>query len=545
MDHDRRTTSRPRDASEARAAPHDPADPPWLASLSHPAAYPHPVQSIERLETHLSWVFLTGEWAYKLKKPLRFPFVDFSTLEKRHAACMEELRLNQRTAPAIYDRILPLVQTNVGPRFGASGPVLEFAVKMRQFTQSDILLNVARTGRLTTPLMDELGRSIAELHRRADVAPAGSSFGTPAIIRQEIAECFPAMEACSLDEESRQQLKDLQSWTVSEHVRLQSYFVARRHDGFVRECHGDLHMGNIVLLDGVPRPFDCLEFNAELRFIDVVSDVAFVTMDLQAHDAPKLAMRLLNSWLEQSGDFGGVCGLHFYQVYRALVRGKVAAIRLSQENPDTDEASRTREQLRLYLALAHQLSQPTRSALALMHGLSGSGKSVTARRIAEEVGGIVIRSDIERKRLFGMWPPSANRPPAQDLYSVAATAKVYDHLLSVTRQLLADGQVAIVDAAFLEEPGRRQFQELARSLGRPWTIVACEAPRSILEERVTKRQAEASDASDATVEVLKRQETIASPLTGDERGQTVIWNTDGSAACTDALAKLQRLIQTR
>lgn len=514
--------------------------PAWLAALDRPAVYPHAVREISLIETHLSWVFLTGDWAYKLKKPLRFSFVDFSTIDKRHAACLEELRLNRRTAAALYDQVVPLVQTEAGPRFGGRGEILEYAVRMRQFPQADILLNVAKDGRLTEATIEALSRSIATLHRQAGVVSRESGYGVSEVIRKETGDCLDELARSPLTTDGSDLLTRVRSWAETEGERLDSYFAMRHRGGFVRECHGDLHLGNIVLVDGVPVPFDCIEFNPELRFTDVFNDVAFVTMDLHVLKFSGFAWQFLNGWLEETGDFGGLLAWRYYQVYRALVRAKVAAIRLAQGGSATESLSH-QDEVHRYLALASDLSRPTQPALILMHGVSGSGKSTEARRISTALGGVRIRSDVERKRLFGVWPPEPSMHPPDDLYSPEATSRTYDHLLALTEQLLGEGFLVVVDAAFLRANDRLRFQQLAHRLRCPWTIAVCEAADDVLEVRVKARQAAAVDPSDATVSVLNIQRQARDKLTDDECARTVRFRTDERASWLVNLGELRRL----
>jgi predicted kinase len=303
----------------------------------------------------------------------------------------------------------------------------------------------------------------------------------------------------------------------NEGTNLEPHFNARRAGGFVRECHGDLHLGNIVLFDGVPQPFDCLEFNAELRFIDVISDVAFVMMDLLDHQSPGFAWQLLNGWLDRTGDFAGLAALHYYTVYRALVRAKVAAIRLTQPGLSDDGVVKTRSQLAGYLDLANRLSERGRCGLILMHGLSGSGKSSVGRQLACQIGAICLRSDVERKRPR----PEEGATETRTRYSDAAISETYSQLLETTETLLHQGHAVIVDATFLKLAHRRKFEELAERSNVPWILIACDAPQSVLEERVQRRQLQGRDPSEATVDVLRSQKALIEPFTEQEQVQAI------------------------
>lgn len=499
--------------------------PPWLEALSRPEAYPHPAGPITLLQTHISWVFLTGDWAYKLKKPVQFNFLDFSTLEKRHAACQEELRLNRRTAPSIYDSVVPLVRTAGGPRWNGEGETLEYAVRMRQFPQSDLLLERMQSGSLTVDHVEALGIAVARLHQLAGVAGRATNFGSPAVTHRAVTDCFAVLDGSDF----RGVIADLRSWTDAEALRLGPHFEARRQAGFIRECHGDLHLGNLVLIDGVPTLFDALEFNEELRWIDVVSDLAFLVMDLHDHGAPAFAWQVLNTWLEQTGDFAGLAALRYFLVYRAIVRAKVAALRLGQRSLPEAERSKQAANVESYLALAKRFSSRETPALVLMHGLSGSGKTHAARSLTRERGGIHCRSDVERKRLLGAWPPErvADVSPSV-LYSAEATARTYDRLLEVAAAVLDSGHTVYVDAAFLRASDRRRFADLARSRGAAFRIVSCTAPSAVLESRVRNRLAERRDASDATLDVLRDQRQTSEPLSDEERRVTVEWDSDSA-----------------
>lgn len=499
-----------------------PGPPSWLPALHQSQAYPHAVGNIELVETHLSWVFLTGQLAYKLKKPIALGFVDFSTLEKREAACREELRLNRRTVPGIYEEVVTLVDTETGPRFGVEGPVFEYAVRMRQFPQSDVLLAIAESGGLTATHIEHLAKSIAAMHEAADVAPADSAFGRPATVRRVTEACLPLI-APSIGDDQTQQLEDISGWVRDEGTRLESHFVARRSNGFIRECHGDLHLGNIVLVDGIPQPFDCLEFNAELRFIDVISDLAFLVMDLLDHGLPEVAWQVLNGWLDQTGDFAGLAALQYYEVYRALVRAKVAAVRLTQPGLTKEDLAKSRSALGSYLDLASRLSERGEGGLVLMHGFSGSGKSVVGRQLACQIGAVCLRSDRERKR-----SQSADGSPRADRYSEAAIADTYGRLLQTAETLLRQGHTVLVDATFLKQTHRRQFYDLAKSTGVPWLIVSCEAPQPVLEDRIQHRQSQGHDPSEATLEVLRSQRSLADPLTGFEQENSLLVDTSTS-----------------
>jgi aminoglycoside phosphotransferase family enzyme/predicted kinase len=520
-----------------------PLHPAWLDALTNPATYPHSVSHIQLTETHISWVALTGEWAYKLKKPVDFGFLDFTTLELRRAACHEEIRLNRRSAPEIYDDVIPLTAENTGPRFGGTGPVLEYAVRMRQFAQEDMLDQCLARGELAEDIIDTLASRVAELHHLAAVASSESPFGEPGTIHATVQACLEQLLKSAPDEVLRTQVDQLNEWTNAEWLRLKETFIARKRQGWVRECHGDLHLGNLVLYRGRPTLFDCLEFNPELRWIDVVSDVAFLVMDLFDRGAASLGWRVLNKWLQQTGDYAGLHVLRYYQSYRALVRAKVAALRLHQPEVSAPEVQHQQELLRSYAELALLLTRPVRPAILLMHGVSGSGKSFIAGRLSSLLGAVQIRSDIERKRLFGAWPPTENAPaPNPEMYAPQATQQTYARLQSLARDIVAAGYSVIVDATFLRHSERLCFASIADELEVPMIVVTCDAPKSVLRERVSQRQWSGQDPSDADVAVLEKQLESWEPLDVAEARKSVSIDTSESKP-ESILTAIRNLIQ--
>jgi aminoglycoside phosphotransferase family enzyme/predicted kinase len=455
------------------------------------------------IETHISSVLLAGDCAYKLKKPVNFGFVDFSTLALRAHFCAEELRLNRRTAPQTYLDVMPVTGTLEAPRVGEAGEPIEYLLRMRRFDPAQVLDQVAARGELTAVHIDALATAIADLHRAAACAPDDSPFGTPATVLRWVggnldhvrADCHAAVDRARVDA--------LADWTRHRFERQREFIESRRRAGFVREGHGDLHLGNVVLVDGRPVLFDALEFNEELRWIDVVSDVAFLFMDLLDHGRGALAWRMLSGCLEPTGDYDGVALLHFYAVYRALVRAKVALLRVQQPTAPPIVRVRAQRTFAHYLTLAEELAQPRQlPQLVVMTGLSGSGKSTVAAELAAQLGALRVRSDVERKRLAGM---EATARGAEALYAPRMTELTYDRLHLLAATLLEAGVSVVIDAASLRADERRDLARTATARGCPVTVVACEAPPAVLDARVAARTAEGHDPSDATLEVLARQ----------------------------------------
>jgi hypothetical protein len=451
------------------------------------------------IETHISWVLLAGEFAFKVKKPLTLPFLDYSTIEKRRACCATELRLNHRFAPDLYLAVVDLAG--------------EPAVKMRRFDEALRLDHVCQRGELTTGHLSQLARTLVAFQAQAAVPPAGrpagrkrpeeaapTFYGAPATVLADALENFDELFKLLPAEQTR--LAALAGWTRQEFATRESSFAARQAGGRVREGHGDLHLGNLVLLAGQVVPFDGIEFNEDFRCIDVASEIAFTLLDLLDHRQPGLATWLLNEWLTYCGDFEALTVLRFYLVYRAMVRAKVAAIR-----HETSEAAG-------YLAIAEQLTVTAAPTFTITFGPSGSGKTyATSCRLASAdfLDSVRIRSDVERKRLFGLPPEAAS---VGTIYTPEATARTYAQLAALAEVTIGAGWSVIVDAAFLKRAERDQFRALAARLGVPFAIVSPGAPPDELARRIAARK---NDASEATVAVLAQQLEWLEPLGTDER----------------------------
>ena len=487
------------------------------------AAFPERLAGVERIDTHLSTVLLAGQYAYKFRKPVKFGFLDFSTLELRHRDCLEELRLNQRTAPAIYCDVVAVVGDLEAPRISDGPPTddaLEFAVRMRRFDPAMTFDRLAERKELAIALMDRLASKVAALHRDAARAPA--TMGTPEMVLRWCDENFVEMRALVQSAADRERLDTLARWANDEWKNRRALMATRAASGCIRECHGDLHLANVVLFDGAPTLFDAIEFNVELRCIDVISDVAFMFMDLADHRLDAHAWRFISAYLEMTGDYGGLALLRWYAVYRALVRAKIALIRLHQ--PHVPQHVRLREHISFeeYVELAERLRRPGARVLAVMTGLSGSGKSTVAQCLAAALGGVRIRSDVERKRLHGMAPQDAS---GGRIYSEAENVRTYERLAALAAEALDAGVPAVIDAACLKPAERRLFRALAASRGATVVLVVCEAPDDMLRSRLRERAAAATDASEATVQVMDWQLRWREPLDADDQAIATIIDT--------------------
>ena len=471
-----------------------------LSALQTHRSFTHPTQSIERVETHISSILLTGEYAYKIKKPVDFGFLDFSTLAKRKHYCEEELRLNTRTAPDIYLSVVPINGSITHPHINGNGPTIEYAIKMRQFDQAHLLGCLLQQGKLSKPIIDELAEVISSFHDHASVCPNNSNFGNEAAIYTPVAQNIRITLSLLKDPQERLRLDRLKNWSNHEHTKLKPVFRQRKAEGFIRECHGDLHLNNIARIEGKITLFDSIEFSEPLRWIDIMSDLAFISMDLIDHAASPLAWRLINHYLEHSGDYQGLEVLRFYQVYRAMVRAKIACLRLNQSNLSTSQTEEIIQQYRGYAELAETLTVPQKPLLILTCGLSGSGKSWLSQQLLEALPACRIRSDVERKRVFSSFLSDKQR-----LYSTEASAETYQRLLRLAQQSLRSGYTTIVDAAFLKEAQRKPFITWAKNINCPVVTLRTHADESILRQRILKRHAESGNVSDATPSVLESQ----------------------------------------
>lgn len=511
-----------------------------VAALRNPALFGPSCERVDVVETHISWVLLTGAYAYKIKKAIALPFVDCTTLTARRRFCDEELRLNRRLAPALYLDVVPITGDARSPRLGGRGAAIEFAVRMREFPQAGLLSQALVRGEVSAADIDTLAALVADFHQRIAVAGTDSPWGQPAEIARFADDNFAAIGRGQGGDGEARTLALLRAWSTEEFARRQPAFAARRRNGKVRECHGDLHLNNITRVDGAITVFDCIEYNAHLRWIDVASEIAFTAMDLDARGAAALAHRFVNAYLEASGDYAALAVLRFYLVYRALVRAKVACLRVPQVGAGPAQTAIV-DEYRSYLALAQRCARPARPALIVTHGLSGSGKTTFAQQLVELFGGVRVRTDRERKRLPDAWPGVA----AGGRYGAAVTRATYERVRDLAREIVAGGFVAIVDAACLAAWQRRLFRELALELSVPFVLLSFKAETALLRERIAARRSAGVDASEADLAVLALQLTTQEPLTDAERDCTLVVDAgSGTPRATDPafLAALARLV---
>lgn len=466
-----------------------------VALLADPAT--HGGITPDRIDTHAAMVFLAGDRAYKLKRAVWFPFLDFSTVDKRRAACEAELTLNRRTAPALYLDVRPLARDAGGTlSIGGAGEAVDWVVIMRRFDQDALFDRMAERGALTTGHMRHLADTIADFHDKAEIRrDRGGYEAMRWVVDDNIEELagqasvFPAGEIESLRDRSAQALR-----------RCRDLLDMRCDSGHVRHCHGDLHLRNILLWDEKPTLFDCLEFDETLASIDVLYDLAYLLMDLEHRDRRDLANLAFNRYLQRSGDLGGLPALPLFLSCRAAIRAKVEGSAAAHQGDDA-EAGKLRASARAYLDRAIAVLAPRDPRLIGIGGESGSGKSTVAALMAPSLGGapgaLILRSDVTRKRLFSHALEERLPPEA---YSPEATARTYGRLIEAVKAGLAAGMTVIADAVFADPAERNALEDAAREAGVPFSGLWLDVP---LEVRITRVGHRTADASDATADFLR------------------------------------------
>ncbi|XZN91979.1 MAG: AAA family ATPase [Microcoleus sp.] len=501
--------------------------PPLIQQMLQPGFYPHTVtEPVQLIQTHISFVFLTGEYVYKIKKPVNFGFLDYSTLEKRKHFCHQELQMNQRTAAEIYLEVLPIVQ--IGDRFqfakdaaatnSAEIPV-EYVLKMREFPQTSLFLSLLERGELTEELMADLGREVAKFHGTTLTNKYISKFGEVNQIRKAIDNNYLISQKYIGGPQTQAQYQETQNYTDSFFAENKELFNRRIANHKIRECHGDLHLRNIAFWQNKILLFDCIEFNEPFRFVDVMYDIAFTVMDLESRGRRELGNAFLNTYIEETGDWEGLEVLPLYLSRQAYVRAKVTSLMLDDASISTTEKAEISQTAAHYYKLAWEYTKPRQGKLTLMSGLSGAGKSTVGRYLARHTGAIHLRSDAVRKHLGGI--PLHERG-GQDLYSEEMTAKTYGRLLELGVMLADRGWKVILDAKFDRASWRTDAIALAQSHNLPLEILYCTAPIEVLRERLQRRK---GDITDATAELLNAQQTAFEPFTEFEQSYVKIIDT--------------------
>jgi uncharacterized protein len=504
--------------------------PPLIQQMLQTDFYPHPVQEpIQLLQTHISYVFLTGEYAYKVKKPINFGFLDFTSLEKRRYFCHEELRLNRRLSPDLYLAVLPIVEKAGQYQFGVVDLVqtaAEYALQMQQFPQEMLLSHLFQDGKLTPKIVQQLAIQVAEFHASAITNPDVTAYGSVASVQQVNTNNHAISTPFVGTAQTQQQLDETRAFTTQFFEQHADWFVQRQINGKIRECHGDLHLNNVCFYQDQIQIFDCIEFNEEFRNIDVIYDVAFMVMDLEFRGRLDLANLFLNTYLEQTGDYIGAALLPLYLSMRAYIRGNVNSLALNDPAISALDKAEFLQRAQAYYHQAWDYSRGSKGRLILMSGLSGSGKSTVARQLAQTLNAIHVRSDAVRKHLAEI--PLHQRGDrggtfGSGIYTPEMTQKTYDALLELGVLLVQQGWPVILDAKYDRQSLRQPILEAAIAAQIPIKIVQCTAPIEVLRDRLNRRT---HDIADATADLLESQIKAAEPLTDAEKAVAITLQTD-------------------
>ncbi|MCA1995329.1 MAG: AAA family ATPase, partial [Coleofasciculus sp. S288] len=496
------------------------AVPSLIEQMMQPGFYPHPVtEPIQLIQTHVSYVFLTGDYAYKVKKPVNFGFLDFSTLEKRQHFCLEELRMNQPIAPEIYLEVLAIAQEGETFVLAGKGQPVDYALKMCQFPQESLFINLFEQGKLTEAHMEELGRVAAQFHAKAPTNDYIRSFGEVSKIREAFDENYQQTEKYIGRPQTQQQFEETKHFSDTFFEQRQDLFTTRRENNWIRECHGDLHLRNICLWHDKIQLFDRIEFNEPFRFVDVMYDVGFAVMDLEARGRKDLGNAFLNTYVEQTGDWEGLQVLPLYLSRQAYVRAKVNSFLLDDPGVPEEAKQEAATVASDYYRLAWEYTKSQKGRLILMSGVSGSGKTTVARHLARNLGAIHLRSDAVRKHLAGI---PLNQQGGAELYTPEMSEKTYNRLLELGVLLASQGFPVILDAKYDRQVFRENAISEAQSHQLPIQIIHCTAPEDVLRDRLSSRT---NDISDATANLLQSQLAAAESFTEAENTFVVTLDT--------------------
>jgi uncharacterized protein len=494
--------------------------PTFITQMLQPGFYPHSVtEPIQLIQTHISYVLLTGDYAYKLKKPANFGFLDFSTLEKRQHFCQEELRLNQRGAGELYLEVVPLTLVGEQYHLGGTGEAVEYAVKMRQFPQSSLFSELFASGKLEEIHLEELGRVVAQYHAQAQTNDYIRSFGEVSQVRLAIDENYQQAQNYIGGPQTKEQFEETKQYTDNFFVQYPELFKSRIDGNYICECHGDLHLRNIALWHNKIMLFDCIEFNEPFRFVDVMYDVAFTVMDIEARGRKDLGNAFLNAYVEQTGDWEGLQVLPLYLSRQAYVRAKVNSFLLDDPNIPATVKEESAKTASAYYRQAWEYTKPQQGKLILMSGLSGAGKSTTAKHLARKLNAVHLRSDAVRKHLAEI--PLLEKG-GDEIYTPEMTEKTYSRLLALGIILANQGWSVILDAKYDRQDLRAEAISQATKHQLPVYIINCTAPLEVLKERLLNRT---GDIADATADLLTSQINQSEPFTDQEQPYITVVDT--------------------
>ncbi len=485
---------------------------PILRAMRQTSFYPHAVHApVQVIQTHISTVFLSGPFAYKVKRPVQFEFLDFSTLSQRRHYCLLELERNRAYAPALYLEVVPIRFGAHGFSLGEHGKIVEHAVKMRRFDERNLFSHMFVAGRLESDHLVRLGHRLAAIHADAAQDPAkAATYGSRDAVLKVVQENFKTCEPFRGRLFSAEQQQAIEAFCQRITTQQAPLFADRVRDGFVRQCHGDLHLNNVCRYEDEVYPFDCIEFNEAFSIIDILYDAAFMVMDLENRNRSDLAFAFLNAWLERSNDIAGLTLLPFYLNLRAMVRAKVYA--LMTENTDQNAGDRAEKEAKAthFFDLAYRITLPRPRRVFILCGLSGSGKSTVGAYLGRRTPAIHLRSDALRKHLAGI---DCDSKGDAEIYSEAMTRRTYARLAADAARVLDAGFAVILDAKFDRREQRAQARAAVTHFGVPVTLVHCHAKREVL---ITRLNARRNDISDAGADLLEAQQAHWEPFSPEE-----------------------------
>ncbi len=507
-----------------------------VEALLSPSAYPHPVEMVELIQTHISYVLLAGDYVYKVKKPVDLGFLDYSTLEKRRFYCEEEVRLNRRLCPDAYLEVVPITSEGASVALAGTGEVVEFAVKMKRLPQERMMEALLESHAVTSDMLTGLTGKLAAFHQSSERNRRIDSFGGEETIRANWRENFEQTQPYIGRTISQQQWEAMEGYVQAFLENERDLLRQRVSEGRIRDCHGDLRANAVCFEDGVCI-FDCIEFNERFRYGDVASDLAFLAMDLDFQGHRALSDEMVGLYLAQSLDTTLPLVLPFYKCYRAFVRGKVDGFQLDQPEIPAGQRAAAQAGARRYFDLAEQYTlhrcPPT---LIAMMGATGSGKSYLAHALAGRLGAPVISSDVVRKGLAGLDPthPQAE-PVGAGIYSPDATARTYDEMRRRARPFLERRCPVILDATHLKREQRQKAKELAQTTGVPFLAMECVATGETVRERLRQRESAVWSPSDGRWEVYEAQTAGAEPLSELPEGERL--TLDGSLPLSEQIER--------
>lgn len=496
-----------------------------LKNLQVVSLYDHPVTEFEVIETHVSWVLLTGEYAYKIKKPVNFDFLDFSTLSKRKFFCEIELQLGTFFSSELYLSVIPIYGSSQHPNLIGRGEIVEYALKMRQFSQSCLLTEYLKRNELNSNIIEQLAQLIANFHQKTSIAPSKSLLGTPEEVHAPVLQNFEQIRPLLKNPVAVKNLNQLKLWAQQQFIQKKIYFQNRKKNGFIRDCHGDLHLANIIFYQGKPLLFDRVEFNEEFRWIDTMADFAFLVMDLMEKKQIVLANQLLNNYLMHTQDYEGLVVFPYYLTYRAIVRAKISLFRLQQPGLSKAESKFIQEEYEAFIRLAKSYTCIKPIYLIIMNGYSGSGKTMVAEQLAGQLGAIHIHSDVVRKRLFDLdLYAQTDTALNSGIYDLDATERTYEILRDLAHTVIRSGYGVIVDATCLLKKQRSLFFDLAKKHRVPFYIISCEADINLLRDRIRSRQIKGNQLSEARLDILEDQKNKNEEIICDEKQHQILFN---------------------